>query len=170
MYRYVGPSGLKTLGQDATQRTFIGRSADVLAWINSTQPTRRDSAAVATFVVDTDGSLWIADRHSEHVVCARGGDVLSAGELTFEVDGGSVTVTDATNQSTGYCPETESWPAVAAALDKAGIPHPGGFTRAFLFRLCEGCGQTNIVKEGDFTCAVCGAELKQEWNFSHDTK
>jgi len=72
-------------------------------------------------------------------------------------------------QETRYCPEPESWPAVAAALDKAGIPHPNGFTCAFLFRLCENCGQTNIVKEGDFTCAACGAELKQEWNFSHDT-
>ncbi len=71
--------------------------------------------------------------------------------------------------STGYCPEPESWPAVAAALDKAGIRHPNKFTRAFLFRRCENCKQTNIVKEDNFTCAVCGTELNKEWNLAHDT-
>ena len=93
--------------------------------------------------------------------------MLSAGEMTLELDGGKVIITDISNQSTGYCPEPESWPAVAAALDQAGIEHPDNFTRAFLFRLCGICGQTNIVKEGDFTCAVCGTELKKAWNFSY---
>lgn len=170
VYRYIGPSDLKALGQDVTQRVFIGGISDVLAWIDSKQSPQRDSVFVATFIVDCENKLWIADRHSEHVACARGGDVLSAGEIVFERYGQVVVVTDVSNQSTGYCPEPESWPAVAAALDKAGIRHPHGFTQKFIFRLCEGCGQTNVVKEGDFTCAVCGTELKQEWNFSHDKK
>ncbi|MEU0561975.1 hypothetical protein [Dactylosporangium sp. NPDC006015] len=63
------------------------------------------------------------------------------------------------NQSTGYCPDPECWPAVAAALDAAGTPHPGGFTDAVLFRRCTSCGQRNIVHDGDFACAVCDAPL-----------
>ena len=170
MYQYIGPSDLNLLGWDTTRRMLVNEKADILAWGNSTWPARKAFVFVATIIVDVNGSLWIADRHSEHVACARGADVLSAGEMTFEIDGGRVIVTDVTNQSTGYCPEPESWPVVAAALDKAGITHPDGFTRAFLFRLCKSCGQTNIVKEGNFTCAVCGNGLKQEWNFPHDRK
>ncbi len=170
VYSYMGDGCLNTSRLFNTDRMLLAVRQDALAAVPRARSAHWDEPVVFTFIVDADGSLWIADRHSEHVACARGGDVLSAGEMMFEVDGESVSVTDVTNQSTGYCPEPESWPAVAAALDKAGIAHPNGFTRAFLFRLCEGCGQTNIVKEGDFTCAVCGIELKQEWNFSHDTK
>jgi hypothetical protein len=28
------------------------------------------------------------------------------------------------NQSTGFCPQPESWSAVATALDRADVPHP----------------------------------------------
>ena len=51
-----------------------------------------------------------------HVACAAGGPVLSAGEITFDDD---MTVAEITNQSTGFCPEPESWPAVSDALDRA---------------------------------------------------
>ena len=153
-----------------TKRNLVGDERNLFAAFRQAQLTNRSVPVTFTYIVDANELLWVADRHSEHVACARGRDVLSAGEMIVEIDDGIVIVTDVTNQSTGYCPEPESWPAVAAALDKAGIPHPDGFTRAFLFRLCEGCGQTNIVKESDFTCAVCGTELKQEWNFPHDRK
>lgn len=53
----------------------------------------------------------------------------------------------------------------AAALDAAGIPHPGGYTTPIIFRRCEGCGERNIVRDGDFTCAVCGDALPARWNF-----
>ena len=102
--------------------------ADVETWKEDAR------SAVATFVIDADGRRWIADRHSEHVQCARGGDVLSAGEMTFSLKGGAVAVVGVSNQSTGYRPEPESWPAVAAALDQAGLAHPGGFTAPFEFR------------------------------------
>jgi hypothetical protein len=72
---------------------------------------------------------------------------------------------EATNQSTGFCPEPESWPAVAAALDRIGIPHPGRFTQEVVFRRCPACGQRNIVKEAWFACDVCGANLPLVWNF-----
>lgn len=170
VYSYVGTAPLNSPEAFNTMRTLVDDEGDLLLAFQEAQSSEKNSSAVFTYITTSDGSLWIADRHSEHIACARGGGVLSAGEMTVEVDDGRVLVTDVTNQSTGYCPEPKSWPAVAAALDKAGLPHPGGFTRAFVFRLCEGCGQTNVVKEGDFTCAVCGGELKQEWNFSHDTR
>lgn len=170
VYSYIGAASLKSDESFDTPRVLVAVAEDALTAAQRAQPPKRACSTVFTYIVDVNGLLWIADRHSEHVACARGEDVFSAGEMTFEVEGASVLVTDVTNQSTGYCPEPESWPAVAAALEKIGIPYPPSFTRAFLFRLCESCGQTNVVKEGDFTCAVCGTELRQEWNFSHETR
>ena len=45
------------------------------------------------------------------------------------------------------------------------IVHPGKFTRAFEFRLCEACNERNLVKDGWFVCSMCEAELPAEWNF-----
>jgi hypothetical protein len=45
-------------------------------------------------------------------------------------------VTEISNESTGYCPDLDSWPAVAAVLDRAGICHPDGFTQPIIFRAC----------------------------------
>ena len=136
LYPYVGAADLNNQAAFNTVRAHITAETDALEILGLT----------VTFIVDAAGLLWIADRHSEHVSCARGGDVLSAGEMTFEADNGKVSVIGITNQSTGYCPKPESWPAVAAALDKSGIQHPNCYTQSFLFRRCESCGQTNIVK------------------------
>jgi len=69
------------------------------------------------------------------------------------------------NQSTGYCPEPACWSAVGAALEQAGIDHPGRFTTELVFRLCTACGQRNVVRDEWFHCAVCDAELPLTWNF-----
>jgi len=122
----------------------------------------------ATFIVDSAGDLWIADRHSEHVCCARGGTVLSAGEITFSDDGGRIEVVAATNQSTGYCPEPESWLDVQRALERARLPHPDDFTGRFLFRRCPSCGMRNLVKDDWFVCGVCDTTLPEVWNFGPD--
>jgi hypothetical protein len=119
-----------------------------------------------TFVVDEQGRLLVADRRSEHVACSAGHPVQSAGEMFLAREGSGWRVVEVSNQSTGFCPEPESWPAVAAALDGAGIPHPGGFTLAVVFRRCVACGQRNVVKGGRFTCDVCGAERPPGWNFA----
>jgi hypothetical protein len=119
-----------------------------------------------TFVVSTDGVLCVANRRSEHVACAGGAEVLAAGELVAVADAHGVRVIEVSNQSTGYCPEPESWPAVERALDAAGIAHPGRFTYEATFRRCTGCGERNLVKEGWFVCAVCGAELPLVWNIA----
>ena len=159
LYQYVGTVDLNNLAAFSTPRNLIRNQTDTLACLG----------IALTFVIDANGLLWTADHHSKHVACARGGDVLSAGRITLEIEDRKVAVVRVTNMSTGYCPEPESWPAVAAALDKAGIRHPNKFTQAFLFRRCENCKQTNIVKEDNFTCAGCGAELSQEWNFTNGT-
>jgi hypothetical protein len=119
-------------------RALVRAPADVTRWVADTrQKLDPDRCVTATFVVRTDGQLWIADRHSEHVACAEGGDVLSAGEMTFRVRGSEIEVVEVTNQSLGYCPEPESWPAVEAALAQAGIEYPDSFTAAFTFRRCS---------------------------------
>jgi hypothetical protein len=70
-----------------------------------------------------------------------------------------------TNQSTGFCPEPQSWQAVSKALDRIGLTHPGGFTMTCVFRRCTGCATINIVKDDWFRCEVCGVALEAQWNF-----
>lgn len=166
-YRYVGPDEIRARVADQPTGTEVTCASDVLAWVRrSGQAVRPGVTVAATFVVDSLGRLLIADRHSEHVACAGGGDVLSAGEIFFAIEGHDVRVEDVTNQSTGYCPEPESWEAVGRALDRAGIGHPGAFTSTCVFRRCDGCGSWNLVKDGWFFCDVCGRELDRQWNLA----
>ncbi|MFF3336899.1 hypothetical protein ACFYWX_46680 [Streptomyces sp. NPDC002888] len=117
-----------------------------------------------TFVVDVAGILRLAPRRSEHVVCAGGGAVLSAGEVSFREESRRLVVDEVSNQSTGYCPDVDSWSAVSLALDRAGIVHPTGFTQEVVFRRCLSCQQLNVVREEDFVCVFCDGVLPQEWN------
>jgi len=166
LYPYVGPHELRHLLQQPVQRVCIQQPSDVSAWITDTkQQLAADQTVTATFIIAEDGALWIADRHSEHVVCARGQPVRSAGELTFEVRKQQVEVVAITNQSTGYCPEPESWPSVTAALHHVLLRHPPTWTTAYLFRRCPTCGTINIVKDDWYECAVCDTPLSQDWNF-----
>ncbi len=162
-YRYVGPEEIRQACEKRAEGYQILCVTDLLACLEGAEPTYGDSH-VMTFVIDCETVLRIADRHSEHVACAGGGEVRSAGEMTFALADGPE-VTEVTNQSTGYCPEPTSWPAVEAALERAGLPHPGRFTSEMVFRRCQDCGQRNIVKEGDFTCGACEAPLPADWNF-----
>jgi len=165
-YRYVGPASILASLPIPSQRIQVTSAHDVQQWIESTrQPTENDGSVVATFIVDTSGVLWVSDRRSEHVLCAAGQNVLSAGEMSFVNDKPHVYVESVTNQSTGYCPEPESWPIVAMALTDSQIEHPAFFTTAFIFRRCSVCQTTNIVKDLWFECAVCGATLSLHWNF-----
>ena len=165
LYRYVGPQRIAEDAPTEPAGVPIRTAADVIDWIGkNNQRLDAERGVTATFVVDEGGVLRIADRHSEHVRCAGRRPVLSAGEITFEVRGGSVAVASVSNQSTGYCPEPESWPAVAAALSAAGFTPPDGFALACVFRLCPKCGHKNLVKEGVFECGLCGADLPAEYN------
>lgn len=157
VYRYVGPAEVLA----AVRPSSLGRA--VLA-----QGDISGAGEPFTFVIDLEGILRLAPRRSEHVACAGGGPVLSAGEVSFERGPGGWEVTSATNQSTGYCPEASSWPAVGRALDRIGVPHPGRFTDEFTFRRCPRCGERNLVRDGDFTCAICDAGLPASWNFEQE--
>lgn len=170
-YFYVGSDDLRDLIGKATSRKHIQRASDVLDWLHEfNEAPNSDGAITFTFIVNTKGELWIAHQRSEHVVCAQGGQVLSAGEMTFSVGTDKVEVIEATNQSTGFCPEPESWTVVAAALARIGIEHPPAFTTEYLFRLCTACGMRNIIKELWFECAVCGEPLDHNWNFDQHAK
>ena len=165
-YRYVGPANLLELVKTVPKGKTIILFSDVLDWVKETdQALNVNNEVVATYIVDTKYHLLVADRHSEHVACAGGEDVLSAGEITFEISNGVVEVTEITNQSTGYCPEPHSWQAVDLAIKNIGIIYPKGFNREFVFRQCENCKAINIVKEEWYVCGECDSELPKHWNF-----
>jgi hypothetical protein len=160
-YRYVGPDEVRRSVEGAEPGRAVYSAYDVHDWVaRSDEPVDQDGSLAATFVVTPDGVLRLAPRRTEHVACAAGGEVLTAGEL-FLLDGA---VVEATNQSTGYCPEPESWDALENALKRLGVPHPDSFTSAFVFRRCEECRALNVVKEAWFVCDVCGSDLPLVWN------
>jgi hypothetical protein len=162
-HRYVGPGAIRDR-ERGEPGVAVRSRADVESWLRGHPEAVAEGA---TFVVDRGGVLRLAPRRSEHIDCAGGEEVLAAGEIRFaRVRGGGVEVAEVTNQSTGYCPDPDCWPAVAAALTAADVAAPAGFTCEFLFRRCEGCGQINIVKDGWFVCGGCDAELPRVWNFA----
>jgi len=115
----------------------VASPEDIVRWINSTdQSPRASNEVTATFVVNDEGTLLTADRHSEHVACAGNRPVRSAGEMCFALDDARVIVTRISNQSTGYCPEPESWAAVVAALRAARLEPTEGFDPRCEFRRC----------------------------------
>ncbi len=163
----MGPNDLLELIKTVGKGNKISTSKDVMCWVGETeQVLDYDNAVIATYVVDLRNNLLVADRHSEHVVCAGGENVLSAGEITFCIDDSRVKVVEVTNQSTGYCPKPESWSTVKNALIAANIDRPNNFTRKFIFRVCEKCNLLNVVKEEWFVCVQCNEELNKLWNIS----
>jgi hypothetical protein len=84
--------------------------------------------------------------------------------MLFAQDAARWYASEISNQSTGYCPDPDSWPAVAVTLDRLGLAHPGDFTDKVIFRRCPACGQLNIVRDGHFACAVCDSALPAHWN------
>ena len=168
VYQYVGPNEIREAARNQPTGTRITSVEELAQWL-STSPTERNThhCWVATFTINLDGAIYVAPRRSEHVACASGGPVRSAGEITFD---GDMTVTEITNQSTGFCPEPESWTAVADALGRAGIEHPNGFTNEVIFRRCPNCQERNIVKDSWYYCVICDAKLPADWNFSRDAE
>lgn len=166
-YRYVGPAELKAAVRAGSGASPIGSAADFEAWI--TRRPAEEHTEPFTFVVGLDGRLRLAPRRSEHVACAGGYPVLSAGEIGFTRDAGRWNVSEVTNHSTGYCPDVTSWPAVAQALDRAALSHPLDFTHQVVFRRCPACQEHNIVREDDFACAFCQADLPTYWNVDPST-
>jgi len=155
-YTYLGSPDLRS--ERGSEDTCMTTTAAALCeWLDGRDP--RDQAEPFTFVIDVEGCLRLAPRRSEHVALAGGRAVLSAGEMAFGHNGTSWFVVGVSNHSTGYRPDAKSWPAVAAALDRIGIEHPGDFTTKIVFRVCPGCGQLNIIHEDNYVCAVCDGYL-----------
>jgi hypothetical protein len=163
IYSYVGPEEIQHASIGMPRGAFIFDLATLTAWLDG--ETCEDHLT-ATFTVDTNLQLQLADRHSEHVACAAGGPVTGAGEITFarEDERGEWYVIEITNQSTGFCPEPSCWDAVTKALDMIGVHHPDYFTRAYDFRRCEQCGELALIKEQWFECVHCGVDLPREYN------
>jgi hypothetical protein len=161
-YEYIGPADLLAQVDSEPTGRRVRTPADFAAWV--AEMPSRDLAEPFTFVIDLLGRLRLAPRRSEHVACAGGQRVLSAGEIGFARLGNGWAVIQVSNQSTGYCPDLESWNAVAAALDAIGLDRPAGFTHEVVFRRCPGCAELNVVKENFFVCAFCEGELPPEWN------
>ncbi|MFE7509675.1 hypothetical protein ACFU8I_00310 [Streptomyces sp. NPDC057540] len=161
-YRYVGPVEPKAAVRPGDGGRRIGSAADFGSWI--VEQSVSDLAEPFTFVVGMDGVLRLAPRRSEHVACADGDMVLSAGEIRFMSEAERWTVIEVSNQSTGYCPDATSWAEVARALDAAQLRRPTGFTHAVVFRRCPACQEHNIVREDDFVCVFCGGDLPAVWN------
>ena len=163
LYRYVGPRQIAERVSPSNFGTPIRSPEDVRCWARNTDQELRDDTVTATFVVDSSGLLLIADRRSEHVACAGGASVRSAGEVTFAI-GPLVEVIEVSNQSTGYCPEPECWPAVADSLKAAGLVPPNGFTLECTFRKCTDCENVSLVKDGHFKCPSCARDLPRDYN------
>lgn len=165
-YRYVGPADLAAGAGAATAGHAVASRADFGEWAAGRARAEWDEPY--TYVVGTDGLLRLAPRRSEHVACGGGGSVLAAGEIAFGRTGdGRPTVTEVSNLSTGYCPDLSSWQQIAEALDRAGFERrdrPDAFTHAVVFRRCTHCRERNVVREGHFVCAICGAGLPAVWN------
>ena len=162
-YQYVGTNDILEAASSQPSGIPINSVDDAVAWLSMERTEQRsDGNWIATFTISPDRKLYIAPRRSEHVACANGGPVLSAGEIIFDE---TFTVVEITNQSTGFCPEPESWLAVESTLNAIGFNHPGEFTTMVIFRRCPNCNERNIVKDSWFYCSICEAELPKQWNF-----
>ena len=163
VYHYIGPEEIRREAEGQAEGAVIGTASELRRWLASAPDALVEGA---TFVIDRVGRLRLASRRSEHVACAGGESVLAAGEAHFVLSGERVKVVSISNQSTGYCPEPECWPAVATALLAIGVAPPNGFTQTFVFRRCQQCEQINLVKDDWFVCANCDEALPRSWNFS----
>jgi hypothetical protein len=169
-YRYVGPADIRAGIRPVGAGYRITCPADFARWVASVAVP--ELAEPLRYVVDLTGVLRLAPRRSEHVACAGGQDVLGAGEVAFtheraggrNAPSGHWVVSYVSNQSTGYCPDLDSWPAVASALDRAELPHPDSFTAGLVFRRCPDCGLCNVVRDDDFSCVACAGDLPRQWN------
>jgi hypothetical protein len=165
-YRYVGPKDLLVLAASDVARCQPRDGAELLAWLREQGLA---APVTLTYVVTLDGALRVSPRHAEHVACARGESVLAAGEIALGVLQGRLHVRTVTNQSTGYCPEPSCFPEVASALRRVGLEPPTEIAHEFVFRRCKSCEAIAIVKDDDYECASCGAELPRTWNLDESS-
>lgn len=156
-YPYVGPAEISARVGTGPAGFLVAGIDDLEGYLS--EQSTAEAREPFTFVVTERLRMLLAPRRTEHVMCAAGALVASAGEVSFRRTTRGWSVVEISNQSTGYCPQPESWAAVEQALDGIGISHPGGFTDSLVFRICAPCGNINVVREGHFVCAVCDQDL-----------
>ncbi len=167
-YEYIGPKEILNQIQPQFKGTVISTLQDIYRWImKHLHNSKVGEVVICTFIINLEGQLVIADRHSEHVQCAFGEAVKSAGEIVFLIEKGQhITIDSITNQSTGYCPSADSWKAVEAALKKIdGLNIPNGFEPEFVFSYCPNCETRQIVREAFYYCPMCEGALLSEVEF-----
>src|SRR5829696_6841831 len=98
IFRYVGPEHVRAAAAHEQPGTEIQSIADLERWLEQHAAEREATGTAATFTVSLDGRMRLASRRSEHVACAGGLPVLSAGEISF--DGRPSRVTAVSNLST----------------------------------------------------------------------
>ncbi|MEI5033164.1 hypothetical protein RB201_10750 [Streptomyces sp. S1A(2023)] len=158
IYNYVGPPDLWNGTQDAIG-VHIDSNDSLEGFLAELDVYEINEPF--TYVVDVLGKLRLAPRRSEHVACAAGQPVLAAGEVGFARQEESFrwSAEYISNQSAGYCPDLDSWTAVARALDDADIDHGNRYTDPIIFRKCLRCESWNLVKEEFFVCSLCDSDL-----------
>jgi hypothetical protein len=167
LYSFVGPPQIRMSADFETPRHEVKNAAALLQWARQMDGAIKGLRDfVFTYVVLPEQRLFVADRRSEHVACARGDAVLTAGELFVSLVNGRLQVDGASNLSTGYCPEPGSWRALQLALEGTDLGSLEGFEPSFEFRRCEWCEQNCLIKDEVFECPGCNVELPQHWNFA----
>lgn len=164
LYLYVGPPELLALAANSRPHRVDSRK-DLQIWVDRNRgEVDREGYVPATYVVAENGGLYLADRRSEHVACARGGRVRAAGEIFFEVTSAGLAVARVSNQSTGYCPPVETWPVVENWMKSLQLESPSFFDPACEFRRCDSCENLQIWKEHSPDCLFCDRPLADHWN------
>src|SRR5689334_13932285 len=93
LYHYVGPEPIRLKFHGPPRGRRVGTLDELRTWLDESRGGEaHDGEIAATFVIDAEGVLRLADRRSEHVACAGGGLVLSAGEMFFSVAGDGIAV------------------------------------------------------------------------------
>src|SRR3954447_5694737 len=89
LYPYVGPKAIRFRATASLSGRQISSLTDLQCWIAESKGSMSQEGLIAaTFVIDPERRLRLADRRSEHVACAGGGTVLSAGGKFFSARGG----------------------------------------------------------------------------------
>jgi hypothetical protein len=73
LYQYVGPDDIRSRSAAQPCGSIIEAPDDLRTWLTSSRPSGAGGFVAATFVIDPDSRLRLADRRSEHIACAATG-------------------------------------------------------------------------------------------------
>ena len=91
-YRYVGPSEIAGRATETCGGSIVDTVEELMNSLRWMDDYDSGGSLTVTFVIGLDRRLRLANRRSEHVMCASGHAVLGAGEMTFLCDDKAVLV------------------------------------------------------------------------------